>query len=141
MAGLGSNFPTFYNLITDKPTVGPAFPHPGPGMLSAALQGTLLPSHQQPPTPPRTPQGKMMEEPRAGPGMVSKMPSLLAMAGLQQQMLAKPSLPPLASGVTKQGLQGKQILRAPPANFNLSKSAKRTFLSRASLNIFQLSNF
>ena len=27
-----------------------------PGMLSAALQGNLPPSHQQPPTPPRTPQ-------------------------------------------------------------------------------------
>ena len=106
-----------------------AFPHPG--MLSAALQGTLQgpPSHHQPPTPPRTPQGKL-EEGRAGPGLssVSKMPSLLAMAGLQQQMLSKPSLPPLASQVNKQAMQGKQILRTTPANFNLSKSAKRTFL-------------
>ena len=110
-------------------------------MLSAALQGNLPPSHQQPPTPPRTPQGKMLEENRAGPGMMNKMPSLLTIAGLQQQMLSKPPLPPLPSQVNKQAMQGKQ--NTSPANFNLSKSAKRTFfgwnfLSNASFNIFHL---
>ena len=110
-------------------------------MLSAALQGNLPPSHQQPPTPPRTPQGKMVEETRPGPGMINKMPSLLTIAGLQQQMLSKPPLPPLPSQVNKQAMQGKQ--NSPPANFNLSKSAKRkffgwNFLSSGSLNIFHL---
>ena len=110
-------------------------------MLSAALQGNLPPSHQQPPTPPRTPQGKMLDENRAGPGMINKMPSLLTIAGLQQQMLSKPPLPPLPSQVNKQAMQGKQ--NTPPASFNLSKSAKRTFfdwnfLSNASFNIFHL---
>jgi len=80
-----------------------------PGMLSAALQGNLPPSHQ-PPTPPRTPQGhqKQYEENRSSQGisMVPKMPSLLAMAGLQQQMLSKPGIPPLPAHMNKQSLQG-----------------------------------
>ena len=81
-----------------------------PGMLSAALQGNLPPSHQ-PPTPPRTPQGhqKQFEDNRTSQGMVPKMPSLLAMAGLQQQMLSKPGMPPLPAHMNKQSLQGKQI--------------------------------
>jgi hypothetical protein len=83
-----------------------------PGMLSAALQGNLPPSHQ-PPTPPRTPQGHQnkYEENRQqqGMSMMPKMPSLLAMAGLQQQMLSKPGMPPLPAHMNKQGLQGKQI--------------------------------
>ena len=77
-----------------------------PGMLSAALQGTLPPSHQ-PPTPPRTPQvvrnqrddyhsgntqGHLSkhQEPASPLSMLPKMPSLLSMAALQQQMLGKP---------------------------------------------------
>ena len=78
-----------------------------PGMLSAALQGTLPPSHQ-PPTPPRTPQvirnqqddyhcGDTLQghlskhqEPASPLSMLPKMPSLLSMAALQQQMLGKP---------------------------------------------------
>ena len=83
----------------------------------------------------------MLDENRAGPGMINKMPSLLTIAGLQQQMLSKPPLPPLPSQVNKQAMQGKQ--NTSPASFNLSKSAKRTFfdwnfLSNASFNIFHL---
>ena len=51
--------PDFYNLIADG-SAGPgcrdslpAFSHPTPGMLSAALQGNLPPVSHQPPTPPR----------------------------------------------------------------------------------------
>ena len=113
----GSNNQNFYNLIADKPSAvsrEAAFPHSGPGMLSAALQGTLPPSHQ-PPTPPRTPQGNKYDEARqvAAQGMVPKMPSLFANNFLQQQMLPKPGavapgIPPLPSHVNKQALQGKQ---------------------------------
>ena len=44
-------------------------------------------------------------------------------------MLSKPPLPPLPSQVNKQAMQGKQ--NTPPANFNLSKSAKEEFLDEA----------
>ena len=124
---------SFYNLIAaDKPGTEsshvPAFSHPTPGMLSAALQGNLPPVSHQPPTPPRTPQGNKFDaEARGGgqggpgAGLMPKMPSLFALQGLQHQMLSGgggakpgPSLhQPLTSQLNKQGLQGKQILHLP----------------------------
>ena len=122
----------------------PAFSHPG--MLSAALQGNLPPSHHQPPTPPRTPQGnkygdaEAVRQTHGGPtpaSMVPKMPSLFAIQGLQQQMMAgKPAvaggMPPLTSHVNKQGLQGKQILHLPTLIcLNLQKNIfGRVFIPR-----------
>ena len=117
---------SFYNLIADKPgpeSHVPAFSHPTPGMLSAALQGNLPPVSHQPPTPPRTPQGNKFDaeaRPGQGAGLMPKMPSLFALQGLQHQMLSGggakpgPSLhQPLTSQLNKQGLQGKQILHLP----------------------------
>ena len=127
---------TFYNLIADQPGTAspgsrdhphhPAFSHPTPGMLSAALQGNLPPASHQPPTPPRTPQGNKFDaEARGGgpgAGLMPKMPSLFALQGLQHQMLSgggagakgPASLhQPLTSQLNKQGLQGKQILHLP----------------------------
>ena len=64
---------SFYNLIAaDKPGTEsshvPAFSHPTPGMLSAALQGNLPPVSHQPPTPPRTPQGNKFDAEARGGG-------------------------------------------------------------------------
>ena len=89
-----------------RPETGNPFPLSGalhPGMLSAALQGQLPPPPHQPPTPPRTPQGKLTVGPLDP--RLDKMPGLLAMAGFPH--LGKPGLPPPPSLTNKQGIQGQ----------------------------------
>ena len=110
-----------------------------PGMLSAALQGNLPPSHQ-PPTPPRTPQGHQNKFEEKGTGQnIPKMPSLLAMAGLQQQMLSKPGMPPLPAHMNKQALQGKRILLSSLIFPNLQRNIFVFLIHmKAQVDIFHL---